>query len=120
MAECKVMLKKSVPKAKALFEEYEDLEFSIRGDWTLVEDFSGTQFFGWEASAWVDLAGEDELIYAYYDEDMNAEFIHIKNGICCRVYQEYNGEVDTDEGEDSETSISGWPDVADYIDEHMA
>lgn len=119
MAECKVMLKNSMDKAKAIFEEYEDLEFSIRGDWILVEDLSGTQLFGWEVSTWAELAGADELIYAYYDEDMNAEFIHIKDGICCQAYQEYNGEVDTDEGEDSDISVSGWSDVADYIDEHM-
>ena len=41
----------------------------------------------------LELAGEDELIYAYYDEDMNAEFIFIQNGLCMRAYQEYDGEV---------------------------
>ena len=51
---------------------------------------------------------------------MNAEFVHIKNGICLRVYQEYDGEVDTDEGDDPEISISEWSDVADYIDDHMS
>lgn len=120
MSECKVMIEASITEAKAKFQEYGDMEFSERGNWTLVEDFSGTQLFGWEASSWVELAGDCELIYAYYDEDMSAEFIHIKDGICLRVYQEYSGELDTNEGEDLEPSVSAWSDVADYIDTHMS
>ena len=122
MTDCRDMLKASFEEVKARFREYEndDIEFSTREDWTLAQDFSGTQLFGWEVSSWVELAGNDELIYAYYDENMNAEFVHIKNGICLRVYQEYDGEVDTDEGDDPEISISEWSDVADYIDDHMS
>lgn len=119
MIVCKVMVKASISKVKAQFQEYGDMEFSKRENWTLVEDFSGTQLFGWDVSSWVELARDDELIYAYYDEDMNAEFIHIKDGVCVRAYQEYDNEVDTDEGEDPETSISKWCDVANYIDKHM-
>ena len=122
MTDCRVMIKASFEEVKARFREYEndDIEFSTREDWTLAQDFSGTQLFGWEVSSWVELAGNDELIYAYCDENMNAEFVHIKNGICLRVYQEYDGEVDTDEGDDPEISISEWSDVADYIDDHMS
>lgn len=122
MTDCRVMIKASFEEVKARFREYEneDIEFSTREDWTLAQDFSGTQLFGWEVSSWVELAGNDELIYAYYDENMNAEFVHIKNGICLRIYQEYDGEVDTDEGDDPEISISEWSDVADYIDDHMS
>ena len=72
MTECKVMIKAPMKKVKARFSDYEDMEFEKRGDLTLVEDYSGTQLFGWGISNWVKLAGEDELIYAYYDEDMNA------------------------------------------------
>ena len=50
---------------------------------------------------------------------MNAEFIHVKDGICLRAYTQYDGEVDTDKGDDPDTSIKDWSDVADYIDEHM-
>ncbi len=85
----------------------------------MAENYSGTQLFGWEIASWVELAGNDELIYAYYDEDMNAEFIHIKDGVCLRVYQEYDGELDLDEGEDLGVSISGWSDAADYMAEYM-
>lgn len=120
MSTCKVMLKSTLEKVKTQFKEYEDMEFEKRGDWILIEDSSGTQLFGWEVSSWLELAGDAELIYAYYDEELNAEFIHIKGGVCLRAYQEYSGEVDTDEGNDPEVSISEWADVADYIDDHMA
>ena len=113
------MIKVPMKVVKARFSDYEDMEFERRGDWTLAEDYSGTQLFGWKVSSWVELAVQDELIYAYYDEDMNAEFIHVKDGICLRAYTQYDGEVDTDEGQDPDTSVTGWSDVADYIDEHM-
>ena len=119
MSDCKVMIKAPKKEVKARFSDYEDMEFEKRGDWTLAEDYSGTQLFGWNVSNWVELAGQDELIYAYYDEDMNAEFAFVQNGLCMRAYQEYDGEVDTDEGEDPDIPISGWTDVADYMDEHM-
>ena len=119
MFACKVMIKAPLDKVRARFEGCADLEFSRREGWTLVEDLSGTQLFGWGVSGWVELAGQDELIYAYYDEDMNAEFIHVKDGICLRAYTQYDGEVDTDKGDDPDTSIKDWSDVADYIDEHM-
>lgn len=119
MTECKVMMKAPMKKVKARFSDYEDMEFEKRGDWTLAEDYSGTQLFGWGISDWVELAGDDELIYAYYDEDMNAEFIHVRDGVCLRAYTQYDDEVDTDEGEDAETSIREWSDVGDYMDKHM-
>ena len=119
MFACKVMIKVTLESVKARFEGYGDMEFSQKGDWVLAEDFSGTQLFGWEVSTWLELAGKDELIYAYYDENMNAEFVFIQNGLCMRAYQEYDGEVDTDQGEDLDVSISGWSDVAEYMDEHM-
>nr|WP_300659388.1 hypothetical protein [uncultured Acetatifactor sp.] len=40
-------------------------------------------------------------------------------GVCLRAYTQYDGEVDIDEGEDPEAAVSGWSDVADYMDEHM-
>lgn len=119
MFACKVMIKGPLESVKARFEGYGDMEFSQKGDWVLAEDFSGTQLFGWEVSTWLELAGKDELIYAYYDENMNAEFVFLQNGLCMRAYQEYDGEVDTDQGEDLDVSISGWSDVTEYMDEHM-
>ena len=77
MFACKVIIKGPLESVKARFEGYGDMEFSQKGDWVLAEDFSGTQLFGWEVSTWLELAGKDELIYAYYDENMNAEFVFI-------------------------------------------
>ena len=120
MFACKVMIKGPLESVKARFEGYGDMEFSQKGDWVLAEDFSGTQLFGWEVSTWLELAGKDELIYAYYDENMNAEFVFIQNGLCMRAYQEYGGEVDTNQGEDPDIPIHGWEDVAGFIDKHMS
>ena len=117
--ECKVMIKAPLDRAEARLQECGELEFFPRKEWTLVEDPSGTQLFGWEVSSWVELAGDTELIYAYYDEDLSAEFLHIKDGVCLRAYLEYSGEVDTDEGADPETAVSGWTGVAGYLDKHM-
>lgn len=120
MPACKVMIKSTLDEARSRLQAYgEKLEFSQRGEWALAEDSSGTELFGWEPSVWRKLAADRDLIYAYYDEEMNAEFIHIKDGRCLRAYQEDSGEVDTDEGTDPESAISDWADVADYIDDHM-
>ena len=120
MYACNVMIKAPLEAVKARFEGYDGLEFFPKGDWVLGEDSTGTQLFGWEVSSWLELAGADELLYAYYDEDMNAEFIFIQNGLCMRAYQEYDGEVDTDQGEDPDIPIRGWADVAGFIDKHMS
>ena len=98
----------------------EDYHFTIMGkdDCKKAMDLF-QKMIGWGLSDWVELAGEDELIYAYYDEDMNAEFIHVRDGVCLRAYTQYDDEVDTDEGEDAETSAREWSDVGDYMDKHM-
>ncbi len=98
----------------------EDYHFTIMGknDCKKAMDLF-QKMIGWGISDWVELAGEDELIYAYYDEDMNAEFIHVRDGVCLRAYTQYDDEVDTDEGEDAETSVREWSDVGDYMDKHM-
>ena len=50
MTACKVMVNAPIAKVKSQFQEYENMEFSERRNWTLAEDFSGTQLFGWEVS----------------------------------------------------------------------
>ena len=50
------MIKVPMKVVKARFSDYEDMEFERRGDWTLAEDYSGTQLFGWKVSRWVELA----------------------------------------------------------------
>ena len=51
MTECKVMIKAPKKEVKVRFSDYEDMEFEKQRDWTLAEDYSGTQFFGWGTSA---------------------------------------------------------------------
>lgn len=119
MQGCNVWIKDSMENVKIRFKEYEDMGFEKQGDWVRVDDFTYFQLFSWDISGWIELAGDHELVYAYYDEYLNAEFIHIKDGNCLRAYMQYEGEVDTDEGDDPEISITEWEDVAQYIDEHM-
>ena len=45
----------SQSRLDVLLMSYEDMEFERRGDWTLAEDYSGTQLFGWKVSSWVEL-----------------------------------------------------------------
>ena len=65
------------------------------------------------------MAGEKELVYGYYNDSMReAEFIQIKDGKCIREYRVYDGETDTDKGEDV-IAFESWIDAASYIDSHM-
>ena len=118
---CKIMIKAPINDVKNRFKEFNDIEIleSKRKNWTLIEDDNYVQFVGWEVSSWIEFAEDLELIFAYYDEDMSAEFIHIKNGICIRAYQKYEGELDINEGNDLDISISDVNDIADYIDNNM-
>lgn len=82
------------------------------------EDTSETAFFGWSTEDWINLAQENELLYGYYNEDdLEAEFVHIKNGKCVRDYREYDGEVETDEGHTP--PFEDWADVSMFVDEKM-
>lgn len=82
------------------------------------EDMSENEFFGWDTSSWLALAGNKELIYGYFSEDSgSAEFVHIRDGECVRDYRIYDFEVDTDEGASPE--FDGWTDVARYVEEEM-
>lgn len=121
MMASKIMIKAPANEVENMLSEYEDIEIfeSKRKNWTLAEDYTYLQFVGWEVSSWIELANGHELIYAYYDENMNAEFIHIKGGVCVRAYQEYDGEKDIDEGDDPEISISDSSDVDIYIYNNM-
>lgn len=89
-----------------------------REDSTAFEDMSETEFFGWSADSWIELAGGKELLYGHYnDSALEAEFVHIKDGKCIREYGEYDGEIDTNEGDEPE--FESWVDVASYVDKKM-
>lgn len=79
------------------------------------EDLSENEFFGWETASWIAMAQGKELIYGYYDEDNgNAEFVHIQNGMCVRDFRMFDFETDTDEG--NPPSFEYLDDVAEFVD----
>lgn len=81
------------------------------------EDMSENEFFGWDTSSWIELAGSKELIYGHYNDDGSAEFVHIRDGRCIRDYRMYDFELDTDEG--STPEFEDWSDVCDFVDDHL-
>ncbi len=90
-----------------------------RADETAFEDMSEEEFFGWDINSWIKVAGEKELVYGHYNDSMmEAEFVHIKDGECVRECRVYDGEIDTDEGENI-IGLESWIDVASYVDAHM-
>lgn len=91
---------------------------TVKEQAALFEDGGNQAFFGWDTSAWLALAGDNELVYSCYSEDtLEAEFIHIVQGTCVREFREYGGEIDTDEG--TLPAFESWVDVASYADEHL-
>lgn len=109
MRSCKAMIKPLLKKQKPCSKN--------PGTWSLKWEIGlWRRIF----ALWPELAGNGERLYACYDEDLNAEFIHIKGGVCLWVYQAYDGEVDTDEGENQEISVLEWADVAAYIDRRVS
>ena len=112
-----IWVKCSLDEAKSLFAEYDDLEFTAQNGWVMIDDLNHQQLFGLAEGAWIDIAGGYELVRAYYDEQLNTEYVHVKDGAVVLCYFEYEGEVDKDTGNDG-VSIESWSDVADYIDEH--
>lgn len=81
------------------------------------EDMSENEFFGWETSSWIALADGKELIYGYYGDSGNAEFVHMKDGVCIRNYRMYGFKLDADEGNSPE--FEDWADVAGFIDGNL-
>lgn len=86
-------------------------------DAVFFEDMSENEFFGQDTAMWMELADKKELVYGCYDDDGNAEFVHIKAGQCVREYRMYDFELDTDEGSSPEFEV--WEDVCDFVDEHL-
>ena len=89
-------------------------------DFYRFEDFSNEYFAYWEMESWFLVAGEHEIMYGYYSEDeLAAEFIHIKDGECIREYKTYYDmpEDNVDEGDLPE--FEDWVDVSAYVDSKM-
>ncbi len=94
--------------------------FSESEDFYRFEDFANSYFTYWDTETWIDLAKEHEMIYGYYSEDdLSAEFIHIKNSKCIREYREYFDEEDSNVDQGDSPEFDSWVDVARYVDENM-
>ena len=96
------------------FSESED------GNFYRFEDMQESYFIYLKTKAWLDIAGEHEIIYGFYsDDDLSAEFIHIKNSKCIREYREYCDNEDCNVDEGALPEFDSWVDVAEYVDEKM-
>lgn len=95
----------------------ESVYFKQSDDMIIFEDMSENKFFGLKTSIWITLAENKELIYGSYNEDGNAEFVHIKDGICVRDYRVYDFEIDTDKGD--APSFEDYNDVGSFIEDNL-
>ena len=87
-------------------------------DYTSFEDTEELAFLGWDTESWIKLAAGKELMYGYYsDEQLEAEFVHVRDGKCIRDYRVYDGEVETNVGDTPE--FGSWVDVATYVDKYL-
>ena len=81
------------------------------------EDFSNFYFEFQETEEWLNIAQGRELIYGYFsDDDLSAEFIHIKNGECIREFREYSDYEEDNVDLGTSPKFDSWVDVASYVD----
>ncbi len=81
------------------------------------EDFSDYQFTYWDTKSWLELAQDRELIYGHFsDDELSAEFIHIKNGQCIREFREYFDDEDSNVNTGTLPEFNSWVDVASYVE----
>ena len=92
--------------------------------WTYFVDFEGGAFFGLSNQEWMKLANGRSVIYAYYDEDLNAELIVIENGTLIREYLLYEDEPDANVNfgafkYEENSPIEDWNDVVTFLDKEL-
>ncbi|MCI8669945.1 MAG: hypothetical protein HFI34_10585 [Lachnospiraceae bacterium] len=93
---------------------------SENGNFYRFEDMEESYFVYLETKAWLDIAGEHEIIYGFYsDDNLSAEFIHIKDSKCIREYREYYDDEDGNVDKGTLPEFDSWVDVAGYVDESM-
>lgn len=81
------------------------------------EDFSDYNFVYWDIESWLQLAEDREIIYGYFsDDDLSAEFIHIKGGKCIREFREYFDDADSNIDMGTLPQFDSWVDVASYVE----
>ncbi|MED4653265.1 hypothetical protein [Bacillus pseudomycoides] len=99
------------------FSEHEDR-------WTYFVDLEGEAFFGLSNVSWIELAKENSVTYANYDENFNAELIIIEKGSLIREFSLYEDEPDNniDFGEfeyEKGSTIKEWNDVVTFLEKEL-
>lgn len=103
-------------------EEYKNgnIYLSSSDEFYRFEDRANDCFSYWETKKWLDLAEDNEIIYGYYSEDdLSAEFVHIKDSKCIREYRKYSDDESDNVDEGTLPAFASWVDVAAYVDKEM-
>lgn len=83
------------------------------------EDCSNYNFVYWDTESWLAFARDREIIYGHFsDDELSAEFLHIKDGKCIREFREYFDDEDCNVDIGTLPKFASWIDVANYV-EHM-
>jgi len=88
--------------------------------WTLKEEHS----LVYRIKAWTKLANGRSVNYAYYDEDLNAELIVIKNGALIREFSLHEDEPDANVNfgaveYEEHSPIEDWNDVVTFLEKEF-
>lgn len=117
--------KKNIDNPQEWYEEtwggpLEDNGLSEQDDYYIFEDLGEELFMFVPIEEWLDIAGDNHLIFGYYSEDsLSAEFIEIKNGKCIREYRQYYDAPEDNVDEGGEPVFEDWVDVASYVDSKL-
>ena len=88
-------------------------------DYYRFDDRSNYNYVYWDTEAWLDFAQDREVIYGHFsDDELSAEFLHIKDGKCIREFREYFDDEDSNVDIGTLPKFNSWVDVASYV-EHM-
>ena len=93
-----------------------------KNGWTVFDDLAGS-LSSQPADSWVELAGQDELVFAGYNDSIGyGELIVIRDGQVLREFLACKDEpeVNVDRGRletETATPIKSWIDVASFVDD---
>jgi len=83
------------------------------------DDYSNYHFVFWDTESWIEFAQDREIIYGHFsDDELSAEFLHIKGGKCIREFREYFDDEGSNVNVGALPKFDSWVDVASYV-EHM-
>jgi hypothetical protein len=90
------------------------------GDWTLFWDLSGV-LGGISAERWLEFAGSDELVFAWYNDAIgHGEFVLVRGGRVVRefIHDRHHPEANANRGSSDVEGepFESWVDVASFVD----